>query len=68
MLSSLNLESVFSEAISRHLSVVRELDSQRPQLELVASRMCKAVRSGHKILWCGNGGSGKAPAAAGHAF
>jgi D-sedoheptulose 7-phosphate isomerase len=57
MLSSLNLESVFSEAISRHLFVIRELDSQRPQLERVASRMTKAVLSGHKILWCGNGGS-----------
>ena len=57
MLSSLNLESVFSEAISRHLSVIRELDSQRPQLELVASRMTKAVLSASKILWCGNGGS-----------
>jgi phosphoheptose isomerase len=57
MLSSLNLESVCSEAISRHLAVIEQLDSQRPHLERVASRMSQAALSGHKILWCGNGGS-----------
>jgi D-sedoheptulose 7-phosphate isomerase len=57
MLSSLNLESVFVEAVSRHLAVIQELDSQRPRLELVARRMTQALLDGHKILWCGNGGS-----------
>ena len=57
MVSSLNLESVFVEAISRHLAVIHELDSQRPLLEIVASRMTEAVLDGHKVLWCGNGGS-----------
>ena len=57
MLSSLNLESVFAEAVSRHLAVIQELDSQRPRLELIARRMTQTVLDGHKILWCGNGGS-----------
>ena len=57
MLSSLNLESVFSEAITRHLAVIHQLDSQRQHLEAVAARMTRAVLEGHKILWCGNGGS-----------
>ena len=57
MLSSLNLESVFSQAITGHLAVVHQLDSQRQRLEEVASRMTQAVLEGHKILWCGNGGS-----------
>ena len=57
MLSSLNLESVFSEAITRHQAVIHQLDSQRLNLEQVASRMTQAVLAGHKILWCGNGGS-----------
>ena len=57
MLSSLNLESVFSEAITRHQAVILQLDSQRLNLEEVASRMTRAVLAGHKILWCGNGGS-----------
>jgi D-sedoheptulose 7-phosphate isomerase len=57
MLSSLNLESLFTEALSRHLTVVHQLDTQRPRLEEVATRMTKALLSGNKILWCGNGGS-----------
>jgi D-sedoheptulose 7-phosphate isomerase len=57
MLSSLNLESVFSEAVEGHLSVVGQLDSQRKRLEAIANRMTHAVLEGNKILWCGNGGS-----------
>jgi D-sedoheptulose 7-phosphate isomerase len=57
MPSPLNLESVFSEAITGHLAVIHQLDSQRQRLEEVARRMTWAVLEGHKILWCGNGGS-----------
>ena len=57
MLSSLNLESLFSDAVKGHLSVIGELDSQRQRLEAIASRMTHAVLEGNKILWCGNGGS-----------
>jgi D-sedoheptulose 7-phosphate isomerase len=57
MLSSLNLECVFSDAISRHLSVIQQLDSQQQRLEQAASRMTRALLEGNKILWCGNGGS-----------
>ena len=57
MLSSLNLESLFSEAMSRHLAVVQQLEEQRPRLEEVAGRMTRALLKGNKVLWCGNGGS-----------
>lgn len=57
MLSSLNLESVFTEAIASHLNVIHQLDLQRKRLEEVANRMTRAVLQGGKILWCGNGGS-----------
>lgn len=57
MLSSLNLESVFSEAMSGHLDVVHHIESQRKRLEEIADRMTQAVLEGKKILWCGNGGS-----------
>jgi len=57
MPSSLNLESLFSEAMSRHLAVVQQLDEQRPRMEEVAGRMTQALLKGNKILWCGNGGS-----------
>ena len=57
MLSSLNLESLFSEAMSRHMAVVQQLESQRPRLEEVATHMTQALLNGNKVLWCGNGGS-----------
>jgi len=57
MLSSLNLESIFSESMKEHLAVVYKLDTQRQRLEEIANRMTTALLGGHKILWCGNGGS-----------
>lgn len=57
MPSSLNLECIFSEAISSHLSVIEQLDSQQQHLERAASRMTRAVLAGNKVLFCGNGGS-----------
>jgi len=57
MLSNLNLESVFSEAIAGHLSVVDQLERQRQRMEEIADRMTRALLDGNKIMWCGNGGS-----------
>lgn len=57
MLSDLNLESLFADAISQHLTLIQQLDRQRHKLQDVASRMTKALLHGSKILWCGNGGS-----------
>jgi D-sedoheptulose 7-phosphate isomerase len=57
MLSSLNLECVFDDAVASHLSVVRLLESQRMRLEQAASRMTRALLAGNKVLICGNGGS-----------
>jgi hypothetical protein len=50
MLSSLNLESLFSEAISLHLAVTQQLEALRPRLEDVAGRMTQALLAGNKIL------------------
>ena len=49
MLSTLNLETLFSEALSRHLSVVHQLDTQRQRLEEIAGRITKALLDGNKI-------------------
>ena len=57
MLSTLNLESVFSEAIAEHLGVVHQLERQRQRMEEIADRMTRALLDGNKIMWCGNGGS-----------
>jgi D-sedoheptulose 7-phosphate isomerase len=57
MLAELNLESVFADAVSKHLTLIQQLDRQRPKLQEVANRMTRTLLEGGKILWCGNGGS-----------
>lgn len=57
MLSSLNVEDSFSEAIASHLLLIRHLELQQKKLQAIADRMTHALLEGNKILWCGNGGS-----------
>ena len=57
MLSPVNLESIFSEAITSHLLLIRHLEQQQKKLQAIANRMTQALLDGNKILWCGNGGS-----------
>ncbi len=57
MSSAPDAGSVFGKAIQDHLDVVSQLESQQALLETIARAMVTALRSGGKILWCGNGGS-----------
>ena len=59
MMSSNNTPTaaIFERAIAEHLEVIRQIEHQRPVLESIARAMSAALRSGRKILWCGNGGS-----------
>jgi D-sedoheptulose 7-phosphate isomerase len=57
MTSSLNLANLLTSAITDHLTVVEQLDSQQEAFERAAIRMTDCLLQGHKILWCGNGGS-----------
>lgn len=57
MLSPLNLESLFTEAIAGHLCVVHQLEEQRSRLVEIANHITHALLAGNKVLWCGNGGS-----------
>jgi D-sedoheptulose 7-phosphate isomerase len=57
MTPSLNLASVFTDAVTDHLAVVSQLDTQREAFERVAIRLTECLLQGHKVLWCGNGGS-----------
>jgi D-sedoheptulose 7-phosphate isomerase len=57
MTPSLNLASVFTDAVTEHLAIIGQLDSQRESFERVAVRMTECLLHGHKVLWCGNGGS-----------
>ncbi len=57
MTTSLNLANVFTDAITEHLAIIGRLDAQQEAFERVAIRMTECLLQGHKILWCGNGGS-----------
>ncbi len=57
MTPSLNLASVFTDAITDHLAIISQLDTQREAFERVAVRLTECLLQGHKVLWCGNGGS-----------
>jgi D-sedoheptulose 7-phosphate isomerase len=57
MPSLLNSTHLFQDAITEHIAVVQGLMGQQSNLERIAKEMCRALFSGGKILWCGNGGS-----------
>src|SRR5271157_3258990 len=57
MTPSLNLASVFTDAITKHLAIISQLDAQKDCFERAAIRMTDCLLQGHKVLWCGNGGS-----------
>ena len=52
-----NASRIFEQAIAEHQAVIQALTAQQRILEQIASEMILAVRTGGKILWCGNGGS-----------
>jgi D-sedoheptulose 7-phosphate isomerase len=49
--------NVFGRSIQEHLEVVRQVEAQQSVLVGIAVAMTAVLRSGGKILWCGNGGS-----------
>ena len=57
MPSSPHPDGVFGKAIREHLEIVQQLLAQQPVLEQIARAMASTIRSGNKILFCGNGGS-----------
>jgi D-sedoheptulose 7-phosphate isomerase len=48
---------LFREAIDEHLAVIASLKQQQLGLQKIAEEMAGVILSGHKVLWCGNGGS-----------
>ena len=57
MPSSLNLSGVFSDALTEHLSIIRQLETQQDSFERAAILITDSLLNGNKVLWCGNGGS-----------
>src|SRR5205823_7210496 len=50
-------DNVFTDAITEHLSVIRQLAEQKEYIVHIVQKMLEVILSGNKILWCGNGGS-----------
>ncbi len=57
MTSSLNLATIFCDSLSQHISIIGALADQQELFEHAAKRMAECLQQGHKVLWCGNGGS-----------
>ena len=57
MPSSANLAKIFRDGIHQHLDIIRQLETQQHAFENAAILVGDALQAGHKVLWCGNGGS-----------
>ena len=53
----MNPSQVFQYAIAEHVAMIEAMSAQQDVFERIASEMTRAILSGHKVLWCGNGGS-----------
>lgn len=49
--------SSFESEINEHIAVIDSLKNQFLVLQKIAQQMQYAICSGHKVFWCGNGGS-----------
>lgn len=52
-----NPSMVFQQAIADHILVIQDISTQQALLERIAGKLTRAISEGHKVLWCGNGGS-----------
>lgn len=48
---------IFQAALAEHIQIIEALRNQQHVLDQIASEMVLSIRTGGKILWCGNGGS-----------
>lgn len=56
-MSSAKTTKIFHDAIVEHQKTIDAIAAQQPVFERIAGEMSRAILDGHKILWCGNGGS-----------
>lgn len=57
MPSSTKTTKVYQSAIAEHIKTIEAMVEQQSVFEKIADEMSRAILAGHKILWCGNGGS-----------
>lgn len=50
-------EERFAQTVAEHQTVIGALGTLGPVLEQIAAEMTRAILTGRKVLWCGNGGS-----------
>jgi D-sedoheptulose 7-phosphate isomerase len=48
---------LFRLALNEHRALFGGLDALQGDVERIGTRLTEAVRAGHKVMWCGNGGS-----------
>jgi len=53
----MNIKTLFDQALEQHFSVMQDLPLHYSKIEEIASIMAQALKSGNKIMLCGNGGS-----------
>ncbi len=53
----LNKSQFFEDTVEAHLNAVGALRHELAILERIAEQMSRAILNGHRIFWCGNGGS-----------
>lgn len=53
----MNSLTMFEQSLEEHLKVIQMLRRELPIMQQIAENMTRALLEGHKILWCGNGGS-----------
>ena len=54
---TLDPDEIFRHAIDEHMAVIESLKDLQSALQRIAEEIVRAIVSGHKVLWCGNGGS-----------
>ncbi|HEX4286991.1 MAG TPA: D-sedoheptulose 7-phosphate isomerase [Terracidiphilus sp.] len=57
MSTASKVKNVYQKSIAEHLKTIEAMADQQSLFEKIADQMSRAVLGGHKILWCGNGGS-----------
>jgi len=53
----MDASSIFNQTITEHLDIIAALRGQSGLLQRIAEEMTSALLGGHKVFWCGNGGS-----------
>jgi len=57
MTRQIDTAAIFAGAMAEHIRVITQLRDLEPLVRRAAEAMVTALKDGHKVFWCGNGGS-----------